>query len=264
MRSQPTASRWLSRLLRQLARRAAADAKRLDSDHDRAVHALRVRMKKLRAVLRLASDDPAADGLLPLIKRARAIKDGVAGSRDIWVTERLAMKIGGGLIPLSPLPAKPEWTAKKTVNQTLQLLSDFRGLRLPPQSWAIFFHRYAESCRRARKALKRCLHSHAAEDFHRWRLRVKTCCFQGLALHRWLRADKRIQQLGELGSRLGKEHDLVMLLARIPEVEQAARWREQIEKKRRQLHRQLRREGKKILGDKPAKTEKKLLRSAPK
>ncbi len=256
MKPPPPARRWLASLLRQLAGLAVEDARRLSSDHDNAVHALRVRMKKLRAVLRLASDDPAAEGLLPVIRRARAIKDGVAGSRDIWVTEHLAMKLGGGLIPLSPLQAQAEWSAKKATSQAQRLLHDIRSLRLPPLSWEAIFRRHAESLRRARKAMKRCLHTHEAEPFHRWRRRVKACYHQSLALSRWLEAGKLAKDLGELGSRLGKEHDLVMLLARIPEAEQAEPWRKHVEKKRRRLHQELRREGKRILCKPPARPGK--------
>lgn len=247
MNAQPSARRWLASLLLQLATRAVDDARRIGRDHDNAVHMLRVRMKKLHAVLLLASDDPARDGLAPVIKRIRSIKDGVAGSRDTWVTERLAMKLGEGLIPLAPQPAVPEWSARKVLQQTRALLATVRDLPLPRQSWGRILARHERSLRRARRAMKRCRHSHDEEDFHRWRKRVKTLFYQSLALHHRDTADLDLRALDLLGRRLGREHDLTLLKARIPADEPSGIWRDLTERRRRQLHRRLRRLGKRVL-----------------
>lgn len=244
---RPSARRWLSGLLLQLAVRAVADARRISRDHDQAVHMLRVRMKKLHAVLLLATDDPARSSFQPVIKRLRAIKNGVAGARDTWVTERLAMKLGEGLIPLKPQPAAPEWSARKVIRQTEALLAAIRKLPLPPQSWKGIASRHDRSFRRARRAMKRCRRSHEEEDFHRWRKRVKTLYYQSLALRRRQEITLDLRALDLLGRRLGREHDHTLLLARIPADEPSGMWRDLVEQRRRRLHRQLRRLGKEAL-----------------
>ena len=202
MKPPASARRWLSGLLRQLATRAVADARRISSDHDNAVHMLRVRMKKLHAVLLLAADEPGQAGVAPVIKRLRAIKDGVAGSRDTWVTERLAMRIGEGLIPLTPQPAAPEWSARKVLRQTEALLAAIRGLALPQLSWEDIASHHERSIRRARRAMKRSRRSHDEEDFHRWRKRVKTLYYQSLALRRHQEIAVDLRALVLLGRRL--------------------------------------------------------------
>lgn len=247
MKPQPSARRWLAGLLLQLATRAVADARRISRDHDNAVHMLRVRMKKLHALLLLAYDDPARAALEPVIKRLRAIKDGVAGSRDTWVTERLAMKLGEGLIPLTPQPAVPEWSVRKVLRQAQALLAIIRDLPLPRQTWEQILARHERSLRRARRAMKRCRRSHDEEDFHRWRKRVKTLYYQSLALRYRDAADLDLRALDLLGRRLGREHDLTLLRVRIPADEPSGIWRDLVERRRRQLHRRLRRLGKKAL-----------------
>lgn len=248
MKRESSAGSRLRALLSQLAALAVADARRMAGHRAAAVHALRVRMKKLRAVLLLTASDPKDKTLRPLITRMKAIKDGLAGGRDALVTERLAEKLTAGKLSLPPAPRAAEWSAERVLRETKALLAALQALTLKPQSEAATFRRYQAACRRVRKAMKRCRHSHRARDFHRWRIRVKTCYFQSLALHRWNHGFKYLRATSKLAHRLGQEHDLALLRERVPSAGEAGEWLDLIEHKRRRLHRRLLRKGKKIYG----------------
>ena len=120
--------------------------------------------------------------------------------------------------------------------ETEALLADLEALALKPQSQAAIFRRYEAGCRRARKAMDRCRHSHDADDFHRWRKRVKTCYYQSLALH----------AASKLAHHLGQEHDLALLAERVPASGDNEKWLDLFDYERRRLHRKLLRQKKKI------------------
>lgn len=246
MKRESSARSRFRALLSQLASLAVADARRMAVDRPAAVHALRVRMKKLRAVLLLTTADPGDESLTPLVTRMKAIKDGLASGRDALVTERLANKLTGGRLSLPPGPRTREWSAQRVLRETKALRAALEALTLKPQSKAAIFRRYRANCRRERKAMERCRHSHRAENFHRWRKRVKTCYYQSLALHRWLPGFKHLRAASKLAHRLGEEHDLALLKARVPASGDAKAWRDLFEHKRRSLHHRLLHKRKKI------------------
>lgn len=249
---------WLRDLLRQLAGMAVADARRMTLHHEVAVHALRVRMKKLRAVLELVADDPRHGGLAPLVDRARLIKDGIAGARDTLVAERVAARIAQGPLPMAPMVHAPTWKAERVLEETAILQLAVRGMKLPEITWDDVARRFANGYRKARRAMAHCARSHDAEDFHQWRKQVKRHYFQSLALHRHQLKLKRVRAAARLGSKLGREHDLALVEARLDHSKQAKPWLQRIEHKRRKLHRRLVEVGKRVFALSPRRFAKRL------
>lgn len=256
---KPSSARpWLRDLLRQLASLAVADARRMTLHHDAAVHALRVRMKKLRAVLDLVADDPTHDGLAPLVDRARLIKDGIAGARDTLVAERVAARIAHGPLPMAPIIHAPTWKPERVLEETAILQLAVRGMKLPEITWNDVARRFANGYCRARKAMAHCAHSHDAEDFHQWRKHVKRHYFQSLALYRHQVKLKRVRAAARLGSKLGREHDLALVEARLDHCKQAQPWLKRIALRRRKLHRRLVEVGKRVFALSPRRFAKRV------
>ena len=203
----------LHALLVQLSSLAADDLRRMPQEPERSIHALRTRMKKIRSLLRLARGHIA-----PMARRAvsvlvQDIKRAFSVVRNEAVTARLRWELSGhqgAAVPLTPgfrsEAPLPEHIAPKV--QKLRRLIE--ALSLQRLTWEAVDEAYAQTCRSARKRMKRA-RTGDSEALHHWRRRVKDLYYQSLAFPRLPGSRKRIKPSRRLGSRLGKHHDLEML-----------------------------------------------------
>lgn len=259
------ARQWLRGLLNQLAGMAVADAQRLAVHHDEAIHALRIRMKKLSAILQLATDDPDKGTVGRVFERVRAIKDGVSELRDVHVLQQVAAKVVKKRLPLSPWVAKPVWSQSKTLTECLALAAEIKQLPLRRVSWEQIAQRHADSYRRARECFRECTDTHKASAFHRWRKRVKTHYFQSLALRRHVDHLRFVRDEAWLGRKLGREHDLTMVDERLDGACSGSRKIHQcIKARRRVLHSDLLKRGKRVFSESCKNFAKKLQPAEPK
>jgi hypothetical protein len=209
------AADWLLHLLRQLARCAIGDFERSSRWPAEGVHALRVRMKKLRALLPLGRGGGSDAALGQLSELCRGIKDSVAEDRDEQVLCRLCLELCNEPPPW-PRTLSPPASNRRRLRQEIRALqAALARLQLPELTWKLLRDNHRRALKRVRKARQRCLGCCAADAFHAWRKRVKTVLFQSLALSCWKGAGRRIRQARKLGRQLGREHDLALLCGRL-------------------------------------------------
>lgn len=234
----------LRALMLGLCRHARADLRRLRRQPGPAVHALRVRMKKLRAVLRLAAPVLPAAALPSLRAEARAIRQTFGACRDAEVACRLAGKLAGqaGLpLPALRLPsaeALPAVSQEEVRRRLRRLETRLAGLPLAALTQAQLRSVWLEQYRRCRQLHRCCRREPRPEALHAWRRRVKELEHLGLALA-VLRVElpavrRRIRPARELGRRLGRLQDLAVLAAALP-VAAGRDWQRLLAQRRRRL-----------------------------
>jgi CHAD domain-containing protein len=211
---------WLRRKLQTVCRCAAGDLERLLFTPEPGIHALRVRMKKLRALLRLAEPQLPGAARVRLRRRIREIKNAFASTRESDVLQKLA----NHLRRKHRLPPA-EFLSSSTAAQPLPLplvkrmLAALRrsltALPLEGLTKGDLLTAYAARYRACRRAMRECRETAPAECFHRWRKRVKDWYFLSLTLHRCCTARHHIRPTEKLGHWLGEEHDLSLLASRI-------------------------------------------------
>lgn len=209
--------RHLQRLLHQLCERAQDDVSRLASHEESATHQLRVRMKKMLALLRLAADGIEPQTLLAMRLHIRAVKNACAGNRDRVVQSKLIDKLArrfhlapkhrprlAGLAPSSP----PASFLRHQLHALGQLIDSTRIESLSAEQ--ILEHHF-RCYRRGRRLMRKACESSDNETLHRWRHRVKDFYFQTLALPSLAGAAKRVRRAQRLGHLLGRDQDLANL-----------------------------------------------------
>ena len=244
----PLPGERLRALLLGLCRQAQADLQRLPRQPEPAVHALRVRMKKLRALLRLASPVLPPEIRQSLRAEASAIRQAFGACRDAEVARQLAAKLAEqtglplpalSLPPLAPEPAVSRAAIRRRLRHVETQLAD---LPLAPLTRAQLHEAWLAQYRRCRRLGRRCRQDPQAEELHAWRKRVKELEHLGLALMA-LREDlpaarRRIRPARELGRRLGRLQDLAVLVAVMP-ADAGQEWRRLLAQRRRRLLRRV-------------------------
>ena len=230
----------MSGLLLGLCRQARADLRRMRRQPGPAVHALRVRMKKLRALLRFAEAVAAPADLAAALAELRLIRRAFGARRDDEVAYALAMKLAHrhGL----PLPGladdatavlvrDPVRVSRRALDRLEQRL---RRLPLAAVTLAGMRSAYARQYRRCRRLWRRCGKQPDAAGLHAWRRRVKELHHLSLILNALPAARRRVRPARELGRRLGQLQDLRVLAMRLPAA--AGRdWRRVLNRRRKLL-----------------------------
>ncbi len=208
------AGAWLAGRLRQLAALAVADANRAELANSVAVHALRVRMKKMRALLDLAAClSGHRKQITGLRRHCQKIKNALASSRESHVMEHLCSKWFGHELHADTPPATEYWHPHQARAELRRLKTEVDALRLDDLDWHTVLHRHARTHRRMEKARRACEAHPALEALHSWRKRLKRFYYQALALA-WLPGSrKRLRRARKLASLIGKDRDLAMLAA---------------------------------------------------
>lgn len=209
--------RRLKRLLHQLCERAQEDVQRISHHEEVATHQLRVRMKKILALLRLARAGIEDHTLQAMRQHIRAIKNGCAGNRERVVQDKLIDKL------TRRFHLAPEHRPKLagTFHQELSapnLRHQLHALGLLIDSSCIhvldedqILRQHARCYRKGRHLMKQCCEATDSRTLHRWRHRVKDLYYQTLALSHLQGAARRIKRAQRLGRLLGRDQDLANL-----------------------------------------------------
>ncbi len=236
-----TAEDWLAGMVWGLTMMASRDVERAAIHPQTAIHALRVRMKKLRAVLRLG--EGAGMDLGGLHERCRDILKGVSQARDEVVMQKLYRKLFDEAAPWQIAQGKKDWSMARLRRDVRHLEKLAAGATFSGLTWSRVAVNHADCLRRARKALNRCEHSNDTDRFHTLRKRVKTLLYQILALPESRSLSRRVKRAKALGKKLGREHDLAVLAKRLAEHGCESALLEQVERRRLRMHAGLREKG---------------------
>ena len=209
--------RQLQRLLHQLCERAQDDVTRLAQHEVTATHQLRVRMKKLLALLRLARTGIAEHTMRCFRQHIRAVKNACAGNRDRVVQDKLIDKLTRRF-HLAP-KHRPQLDGRpQTAPSASALRHQLHALGLLIDSTCIeslsadqILEEHARCQRKGRRLMKQSCESTSHDTLHRWRHRVKDLYFQSLALPHLPGARRRIKRAQRLGHLLGRDQDLANL-----------------------------------------------------
>lgn len=209
--------RKLKRLLLQLCEHAQQDVRRIAFHEETSTHQLRVRIKKMMALLRLANAGIEKQTLQAMRKHLRSVKNACAGNREHVVQCRLIDKLTRRFHlapkhrpqlldrPLQPPPASELHHQLYAVGQLIhstciQSLSEEQILAA-----------HARCYRKGRHLMQQAFETKDKRTLHRWRHRVKDLYFQTLVLYQLRGAARRIRRARRLGTLLGRDQDLANL-----------------------------------------------------
>lgn len=210
----------LRQVLLSISRQAERDLRLLPSrNSDTRIHALRVRMKKLHAILRLIAPGLAPTTIKAIRRSLRVLKQAFAMNRDQHVLNALLDELNDGNVnwrkeciatengnsPNGILGSEQLLRLKATAHMLTQRL---QTMTLRPMSWDDIAKAYSRRYAKARQWFRRCEHKPSALRLHRWRAPVKDHYFQSLLV---LHDRHHLNASRKLGSLLGQIHDLAML-----------------------------------------------------
>ena len=232
----------LKHLLLALVASAQRDVTRLQGHAEAvATHQLRVRMKKLLALLQLGHGCVLDHTFEVMRMHIRAVKNACAGNRDRVVRDRLVGKLSRRVHVAPPHEAllsgeAPPLPSPSYLRHQLcaleQLVRKSRIERLTP---AELVAAHAITYRKGRRMMKEALGGQRTDTLHRWRHRVKELHYQSLALARLPGTTRRVRRARKLGSILGREHDLASLAREPVFAAQGRPWRRLIREDRSRL-----------------------------
>ena len=184
MKERQASGTPLSRRFRLVLLHLAEEARRnldlLAARPARAVHALRTRMKNLRAILLLVKPRIPKPSRKAVSTLAGSLKDAFSVTRDAHMLTALRAKIAGrreseARRTLTPHSAARNQKAKADASRLIRMVSK---IALDGLAWPEVFEGYLRTYRAGRKAMKACEHKPTAEEFHEWRRPVKDLFFQ--------------------------------------------------------------------------------------
>jgi CHAD domain-containing protein len=209
-------------ILRRLVAAVAKDIEALPERTEDRVHDIRVRMKKFRAVLRLAEPALRPGALEKSDRLARSLKDHFGSARDndvqkellldllekneaLAAVEALGLNAGGRHLSADTSPAR------ETCAALAALVDQYHLAKLTCDNLVeAWLSGYRSSCRAMRACRK-----DAGDDFlfHEWRKRVKAFVYQSATIGPPL--DRFVPKADRLASVLGSHHDLAILTERL-------------------------------------------------
>jgi hypothetical protein len=183
------------------------------------IHALRVRMKKILAILRLIEPGVAPATMKAIRRGVRALKRAFAMNRDQHVLNALLVELSdGGIVCRKECSAPgnrdgtyqlPGKVQQRRLKATAHALTRrLRAMRLHPLALDDIAEAYALRYAKARRWFRRCERNPSSACLHHWRAPVKDHYFQSLLV---LRDRQRLSASRKIGGWLGQMHDLDML-----------------------------------------------------
>lgn len=203
----PMLSRLFRRLLVQLAHQARNDLDSIPRHPARAIHALRTRMKKLPAIVRLVEARLPQSSRRAILSGAKRLRKAFASQRDAQV----AAEMGFAVHPPARQHASPT-----LFDQAERLLSLLETETLEGLTREDVRDAYVDTYRAGRKRMKTCLDDPDPALLHAWRKPVKELYYQSLALHVVPGMARRIRRARRLGRWLGRDHDWQIIIERKP------------------------------------------------
>ncbi|MEI8310153.1 MAG: CHAD domain-containing protein [Verrucomicrobiota bacterium] len=209
-------------ILRRLVAGVARDIDGLPVRAEDRVHEIRVRVKKFRAVLRLAEPSLKRLEFAKSDKLARRLKDHFGSVRDDDVQAELlldllekpeALATAASLGLQCPNAERvPDTTVARESCSALAVQVD--RFHLESLAGDDIYEAWLGSYRRSRRAMRTCREKTADDSvFHEWRKRVKELLYQSAMIGPPL--DKLVPKADRLASLLGSHHDLSILTGRL-------------------------------------------------
>jgi CHAD domain-containing protein len=236
---------WLADGVGRQIAKAKGDAEQMARNPEEAVHALRVRMKRLRALLRLGKG--AGGALNEMEAHCRSIQQGLSQSRDGEMLRKLHWKVFDQAPVWQGGRVAKGWSVAKVKREVDRLIRLAEDITLGGLTWERVQTNFLHSLKQAKKAAKRCEDAEDAATFHTLRKRVKVLLYQSQALPKSRGVKKRIQRAKALGKRLGREHDLAVLNEKLASHGGDAERQAQVERLRLRLHNRVREKAAKLL-----------------
>ncbi len=256
MKERTTRSPLLSRrfhlVLLHLAEQARRDLDAMASRPERAIHALRTRMKNLRALLLLLKSRIPKPARKTAAELAGRLKDGFSEQRDAHVLAALRAKFPGlGDLAAGRKPAAANGVASKSTKASAsRLIRMVSKIGLDGLSWTDVSDGYLRTYRAGRRAMKSCECERTAKSFHQWRRPVKEIFYQSQALQPLDGMKQRRSAAERLSNRLGEMNDLHMLLGTADKIRAKAAMKA-IAKRQRALEPAIFKAAAKLFGDRP-------------
>jgi hypothetical protein len=255
-------SRRFHLVLLHLAEQARRDLDAMASRPERAIHALRTRMKNVRALFLLVKSripKPARKAAAALAGR---LKDAFSEQRDAHVIAALRAKFPSlDDSATGRKSAPPDNGAGKSAKaDASSLIRKVSKLELHGLTWADVFDGYLRSYRagrKAMKAMKACERGQTAKAFHKWRQPVKEMFYQSQVLQPLDGMKQRRSAAERLSDRLGEMHDLHLLHATAKR-SRAKDALKEITKQQRALIPAIFRAAEKLFGERPREIERAL------
>lgn len=230
-------------ILRRLVAGVAKDLEKLEDRPEDRVHDIRVRMKKFRAVLRLAEGVLKRPAYAKTDKQARRLKDHFGSARDSDVQRELLLDLldkkeaattaaAVGLAEAEPPQCHAADVSPQLLCETLgSLLEDLDLESLGRDELIASWLATYSGSRRAMSACRR----DNDDDFlfHEWRKRVKEILYQSTVLGPPL--DKFVPKADRLSSVLGTHHDLAILSHRLAGRPGVAKAQKAVRRKKKQV-----------------------------
>lgn len=222
---EPLLLRKIRSTLLSISRQAERDLELLPSDDvQRRIHTLRVRMKKLRAILRLLKHGLPPATLHAIRRRLRILKQAFSKNRDQHVLQSLAaefqMECSTSHLPRIQFPAPQKGRRSADLPSRSELLRlkatahdlthRLETLTIHPMDGRDIARACAKRYASALHGFRRSRKKPTPERLHRWRSPVKDHYLQSLLL---LRDRRHLKLSRRLGSWLGQMHDLSLLHA---------------------------------------------------
>ncbi|HEY2573701.1 MAG TPA: CHAD domain-containing protein [Verrucomicrobiaceae bacterium] len=202
-----TMPRRFRHLLLQLALQARNDLEKVPRHPKRSIHALRTRMKKLPAILRLVESQLPDRSRRAILDSAKRLRKAFAAQRDAHVAADLGFAPKRRAKPHATTPLFDEVSRLTELLEKEMLDGLTRG-----QVRDAYIHTY----RKGRKCMKDCLKDPAPKRLHAWRKPVKELYYQSLALHTVKHMTHRLRHARKLGHLLGKYHDWQLIIEHTP------------------------------------------------
>lgn len=231
----------LKLLLSRLCEAAHKDVSRMPQHEAVAVHQLRLRMKKIQALLRLAADAIDLHSMRALRHHIRCVKTACAASRE----EAVRMKIIEKLVHKHHLSLKPRQVDSTVVEPPAQpayLRHQLHALeqlvaRTPIEklSHSRLVAQHVRCYRKGRRLMRQSTLCSDEATLHRWRHRVKDFYFQTLLFAQAPGARRRLHRARRLGTLLGREHDFATLSHETAFCSRRGPWPDIIQEKREAL-----------------------------
>lgn len=248
-------------VLSHLVEEVRRDFDALPGQPARSIHAIRTRMKNLRAILRLVKARVPKAPRKAIMTVTKRIKDALSGQRDAQVLAGMKAKMAGRRPTVRGGSASGAgMRVSSAISAELARLSRMVGrLRLTGLEWGEVIEAYVGSYREARGMMKVCLADSDPGQFHRWRRPVKDLFHQSRVLQPLNGMIRRVRLAQRLGDRLGKWNDLQLLADSAGAVERR-RCLKRIEKKRKAMRPVIFKTAGKLFPDRPRELRDKLER----
>ena len=223
----------LARISGELIQRALARIERAGRNRSEDLHQVRVTIKRLRALLRLARPVISETFCARENRRLKALADRLAFFRDTTVARQTLATLARGVaddrseaafdlvlarfVEHSPEPGRFRIRREEALRHAsaalLEAKQSFENMLIPAEDWEALSPGLQKVYGRARNRMLRALTYQTPEAFHEWRKQVKYLYYQLQMLGSIspTRLETMVRRLRKLEDSLGEDHDLAVL-----------------------------------------------------